>query len=250
MAQALESRRDLGSAAMLVGEQRLLFVFVDDHGAGPWTRELREHVEGKIEHALNWIDNKARGCGIQLRLTHASAPRERSIAIHAGRRIAHEDCHAGPGHSTWQNHVVAELTGSGSVASRWSELFEKCGLPLDDSDGSAVFFCVRRHHPSLAFPFREGDNSEFDRERAIIYDRGGAGGQRYLESLLAHEILHLYGAVDLAPGKAPPPLRSDADSFADDVMHTPTRHPLRGYCIGDLTRYLIGWCDSKPAWLT
>ena len=151
---------------------------------------------------------------------------------------------------TWQNHVVSGLTRrSSSVANCWYELFETCGLPLNRSEGSAVFFCVRRYCPSIAFPFFEGENIEFERERGIIYDNGGEAGQLYLDSLIAHEILHLYGAVDLAPEKAVNSLKKYAKRCSNDVMHTPTQCSLDNYCIGDLTRYLIGWSQRRPAWL-
>jgi hypothetical protein len=249
MIQSIENKRNIGSAAMLVGDQKLLFIFVDDVGAGPWTVELREVVEVKIQRSLRWLEDKARSCGIQLRLQHVCAPVE-LIACHASVRIDETDLCAGPGHSTWQNHVVSGLTSWGSVAQRWYELFETCGLVLDRSEGSAVFFCVRRYFPSIAFQFFEGENIEFERERGIIYDNGGEAGQLYLDSLITHEILHLYGAVDLALGKAPDPLKKYAKQYSDDVMHTPTQRPLDNYCLGDLTRYLIGWCQTKPAWLT
>lgn len=75
---------------------------------------------------------------------------------------------------------------------RWDDLFRVYGLPLDRAEGSAVFFCVRRSVPSVAFQFREGENSEFEKERGIIYDNGGDTGQIYLASQIAHEILHPY----------------------------------------------------------
>lgn len=132
------------------------------------------------------------------------------------------------------------------MASRWDDLFRVCGLPLDGAEGSAVFFCVRRYVPSVAFKFREGESSEFEKERGIIYDNGGHRGQIYLASLIAHEILHLYGAVDLAPHKAPDQLKEYASQYARDLMHTPTQDALDGYDIGGLTAYLVGWSRTKP----
>ena len=234
---------------MLVGDQKILFIFVDDDGSGPWTDDLRKVVDGKIERSLRWLEDKAGFSGIQLRFRHVCAP-VKSTACHAVGRIDETDLCAGPGHSTWQNHVVSGLTRrSSSVANCWYELFETCGLPLNRSEGSAVFFCVRRYCPSIAFPFFEGENIEFERERGIIYDNGGEAGQLYLDSLIAHEILHLYGAVDLAPEKAVNSLKKYAKRCSNDVMHTPTQCSLDNYCIGDLTRYLIGWSQRRPAWL-
>lgn len=112
-----------------------------------------------------------------------------------------------------------------------------------------MIFCVRRWVPSVAFPFFEGENTEFERERAIIYDNGGDGGQVFLDSLIAHEILHRYGAVDLALDKTSEPLKEFASQRSDDLMHTPTQRSLECYRIGDVTAYLVGWLKMKPAGL-
>jgi hypothetical protein len=232
-----------------VGDQKLLFIFVDDDGAGPWTAELRQPVEIKIERSLRWLENKAQAYGISLPLQHVCIPLGPSVACHAGVRIDEADYCAGPGHSTWQNRVATGLTSWGSVASRWNDLFRAAGLPLNGTEGSAVVFCVRRCVPSVAFPFFKGVNVEFERERAIIYDNGGGAGQLFLDSLIAHELLHLYGAVDLAPDKTPEPLKELASEYPDDVMHTPTQRSMESYCIGDLTAYLVGWLKTKPACL-
>jgi hypothetical protein len=110
-----------------------------------------------------------------------------------------------------------------------------------------MLFCVRRYYPSISFPFYDGQNAEFRCERGIIYDKGGNGGQRYLDSLIAHELLHLYGAADLAPERAPPALSLDLRQHKDDVMHTPTRQELERYCIGEVTAYLVGWSHQAPS---
>lgn len=246
MASDIERWRSLGSASDLVGDQKLLFVFVNDDGNSPWTRELRTPVEEKIERCLRWLEGEAQRRGVQLHFQHVCVPSGGPVACDAQCHIDEGDYCAGPHHSTWQNRVVARLAGSGSVSSRWDDLFRVYGLPLDGAEGSAVFFCVRRSVPSVAFQFREGENSEFEKERGIIYDNGGDTGQIYLASQIAHEILHLYGAVDLAPHKAPDRLKEYASQYSGDLMHTPTRHALDGYHIGDLTAYLVGWSQTKP----
>lgn len=57
-----------------------------------------------------------------------------------------------------------------------------------------MLFGVRRYYPSIAFPYFEGEHPEFSKERGIIYDLGaddqGAEGQTFLDSQIAHEILH------------------------------------------------------------
>jgi hypothetical protein len=230
----------------------VLFIFVDDKGATPWTVELRQPVEKKIMQSLRWLEDKAQAYGIQLSFQHRSIPLGSTAALHAGCYINEVDICAGPVHSTWQNQVVTEFIGrSTSVACGWNELFDKAGLSIKATEGSAVIFCVRRYFPSIAFPYTKDQNVEFEKERAIIYDNGGETGQIYLDSEIAHEILHLYGAVELAPNKAPLLLSKHSSQFSDDVMHTPTQKAITSYCISNLTAYLIGWHRTMPeAWQT
>ena len=108
---------------------------------------------------------------------------------------------------------------------------------------------------SRAFPFSVGEHPEFMCERAILFAEG-AERRPFLPSLAAHEILHLYGAIDLAPGKLEEqaePLHVAAINaravHAFDVMHTPTARPLDQYVISCLTAYLVGWRDLPPVWV-
>jgi hypothetical protein len=105
----------------------------------------------------------------------------------------------------------------------------------------------------VAFPYFKGEHQEFEKERGIIYDMG-EGGQWFLDSEIAHEILHLYGAVDLCPDKFPlgeqifnADFRQNIDPM--DVMVKPTQEPIDNYTVDAFTRYLIGWAASAPAWV-
>lgn len=250
--KAIEAYRGLGSAAALVGEQRLLFIFVDDAGAEPWTSALRRPVEERIDCGLRWLQEQAEQLGICLHIRFTCVPHAGKPPLTAGVRIT-EAVLCAEHHFPWQNGVVGQLADLGTVAGLWDELFEICGLPLATGDGSGVLFCVRRGNCcSVAFPLSAGRAStESVKERAIIYDNGGEPGvQLYLDSEVAHEVLHLYGAVDLRPATPTGAmLLAYAASHTADIMHTPNKLPLARYEVGDLTRYLVGWDSSRPACL-
>ncbi len=252
----LEKNRSLGSASMLVGKQRLLGVFVVDAGAnGAWTEDSRARVEHQLASALRWLESQAAAHNVALEFEHACAPAEAS-ACTCSTRIDEQDPASGPHHSGWQNQVVTDLLGaSNSVSSAWNSLFERNGLGTPVTAGRSVLFFVRRWHPSIAFPFHRGAHPDFEKERGIIYDMGGLqDGQPHLDSQIAHEILHLYGAIDLAEEKLPaetPELRRAilANTAPQEVMNKPTQAPIASYLVGDLTSYLVGWLDRPPNWL-
>ena len=240
--------RNQGSASVLVGQQKLIAIFVDDLGAEPWTHTERKMIESKINQALRWLENHAEQYRIHLNIQHICLPGSASTGCQIDRYIDEKDQRAGPGHSAWQNCVVAKLTTKRSVSEGWFELFEDCELTLDMADGSSILFFVKRNGvSSIAFPYFSTENTEFERERGIIFDMGGiTTGQTYLESQIVHELLHLYGAVDLASHKAPKILQPLAHKYVKDVMHTPNHELLVEYEISDLTAFLIGWTSKLP----
>ena len=74
MGSDIECWLSLGSASELVGNQRLLFIFVNDDGNSPWTRQLRTPVVEKIDRALRWLEGEAQRRGVQLHFQHVCVP--------------------------------------------------------------------------------------------------------------------------------------------------------------------------------
>jgi hypothetical protein len=248
--------RNHGSATALRGSAGLIAVFVSDPGAStPWDHAARASVERHIDAATSWIETQAARYGTALRFRRHSAPgQEASVAVDG--RINETDLTAGPHHSTWQNAATVRLFQSAGlwVGTAWPRF--RALLGEDELSSMALIFFVRRIYPSIAFPFEPGQDAEFEKERAIIYDTG-TGGQIHLASLIAHEVLHLYGAIDLVPDKVgpiEPPVVADAiiqrsNEHLADLMHTPTQRPIEEYVASDLTAYLVGWRDAAPEWL-
>jgi len=52
MTQEMEKCRNRGSAAMLLGPQKLLYIFVNDDGTSDGTWDMREPVDIKIGQAM------------------------------------------------------------------------------------------------------------------------------------------------------------------------------------------------------
>jgi len=249
--------RGLGSADWLQGHRAIIAVFVDDP-VSSWRSCDRSEVEKHFRSAIEWVERQASDRGTGLHLSRMFLPhncRVHRVGVRIGMRINEMDVAAGRHHATWMNCVLSRfLQKRGSVAGLWTELFTHHG-PSDDGKPSAVFFCVRRDPIpcSIAFPFWQGEDGEFRKERGIIYDKG-FGGQWYLDSQIAHELLHLFGAVDLADGKIPTghtetlrAIRKNREG--NSVMFMPTQKPIDEYTIGDLTAFLIGWRDRTPDWL-
>lgn len=246
MVDSFDICRNQGSASVLTGDAGLAVVFVDDPGAAPWIAAERAIVEAQITEATRWLEAQARRHGAALRFRTRFMP-----TVTVDVQINEHDRAAGPHHSGWMNTAVSRLFGERvSVASAFAATAAAWGC-----SSFAVLFVVRRYSPSRAFPFSAGHPSEFACERAILF-ADEAAARPFLPSLVAHELLHLYGAIDLVPGKleeqAGPAdvaaIRARAE-HGSDVMHTPTARPIDDYDASDLTAYLVGWLEAPPVWL-
>lgn len=246
--------RAKGSAATLSGHQRLLFIFVSDAGAAPWMEEDRRPVEAHLASCLHWLRDQARRHGAELSWHYRCLPTDQP-AVTIDHAILARDHRPGPHHATWQNQAAAGLVGhSGSLGRLWKDLFGKY-LAGDTDCNSVVLFCVRRDAEALAFHFDVDQGSEFERERIILFDKGGAEAKGNLDSIMAHEILRIYGAIDArdcaTQGFIEVALKANIREHlaAGDVMDFPTLGDLMGYQVGDLTAYLVGWTNVLPTWL-
>jgi hypothetical protein len=247
--------RNLGSASVLRGEQQAIFVFVDDAGNAGWTAADRDAVEKHVRSAIAWLEKEAARYGVSVQMAVAFAPPRTRLAQSVSFQVCETDLTAGPHHSIWQDQALTGLIGkAGTVGSLWDELFALHHPGLNAFRGRFMLFGVRRYFPSIAFPFSNGQHHKFEKERGIIYDEGN-GGQWYLDSQIAHEILHLYGAIDLCSDKFPlgaQAFNTDFQQHVDPtgIMVKPTQRPIDEYTVDAFTGYLVGWAASPPAWVT
>jgi hypothetical protein len=134
-AQEIEKCRNRGSAAKLLGPQKLLYIFVNDDGAGDWTKDMREPVEIKIGQSTRWLEEEAKKRELNLTIEHRCLPLSPAIACSAGRHINQADYVAGPENATWMNVVASGLTRYGQLSECWDRLFQLAGLPLTGDEG-------------------------------------------------------------------------------------------------------------------
>lgn len=107
-------------------------------------------------------------------------------------------------------------------------------------DQIAYFFCVNKHGRSYACP-RWGDDLEYC-VFFTLYDNGWATGH----DAVPHEILHLFGALDMYDEGTERVNRAKLarQLCPDDVMLCNNR---RAPIVDRFTAYSIGWLDSMPS---
>ena len=115
-----------------------------------------------------------------------------------------------------------------------------------DSIGYVVF--VNATGWEYATPYRSGyDSIERYHERAVIFSGNNGYPSEYV-----HEILHMYGAVELYVDYARDGVSKEfveyvAETYPDDVMRVCYQTRTRiSNSISPVTAYCIGWLDSIP----
>jgi hypothetical protein len=115
-------------------------------------------------------------------------------------------------------------------------------------DGVHVMVYANACGRSHALPFTErGDARDHFLEGCVLYRRWEDGDDYLWPPVIAHELLHVYGAWDLypdAPSVRPPQAHMAGRLFANDVMRV-SRRDIRGLQVGALTAWRIGWAPEK-----
>ena len=174
----------MGSVGLLTQPTTLYSVYLDRPEAA-WPQEDRQFQAAQLALALDWLEEQAEGYGGSLSLTaQVQDPALAGTALYEG--------------------PVGEGTGPlVSDFDAWAR--EVCGSLAGDSptEGVGVLFFL----PGSGNPYTVVYDSEYPGEYyweySVFYQYtlDGSENQWPGPAVLAHEILHLFGAVDLYPGQ-------------------------------------------------
>ena len=212
MENQLKRFKDRGSCRALRGSVAVCAVFVQEPG-NVWTEaEIREQQTAQTE-ALQYLLRQARVYGVPLRF------RQTVRRMDTQRVWAYGDT---------QNFVAAYIKSEGKRS------FRECIAALSAAAGTeqaAFVFLFKKEAVSFASCAYSGDEPE----AVFMYGK--------LHFSVLHELLHLFGAVDLY---YPQPVAKEVSRlFPNSAMFgdaSPDRRAL-----DDLTLYLIGWTDRISA---
>ncbi|MFM1998064.1 MAG: hypothetical protein RL204_11 [Bacteroidota bacterium] len=251
--QATPPTVDVGVCKKMKGEVLVYAVFTESKQLPQWTGFDMHSTKDSLKRALGWLENKAR---------------ENGQSVHF-KTIWHKEDKIKPIESNLPNQNMKNLVFKPSFIpqiDRWSNKVSKQiirDLPIDtvktiikrieereklvsrlrqiyNVENIALLFFVNNHSRSDAsVTIHTGDNKS--PEYCVITEKRA--------SVIAHEILHLFGAIDfyLHPGMMKFRQRKHVfqanKEFKDDIMAYPSRD-INQLDIEDLTAYLIGWRDD------
>lgn len=231
-------------------------VFVDVGMYHPWTEFDIESTIDSLEKATNWIEKQGNSFSKNVVI-------ENEIHKEAGRLCFHEK-ETYPRVALSSNDFRSNTVKSCRKVTPWSDQIAKrvgkklnyipsnkiktkikvtstqnLNLALRDKfnrENVAIIYFVNgyyENHPSFSFNTESSTNVEF----SIITSKNTA--------VIAHEILHLFGAVDLYPNNNYPNFNyvELAEKYPSEIMKIQHKS-IEKLSVSPITAYFIGWRDS------
>lgn len=222
-----DSRRARGRK--MQGKVAVYALFVSDGGGDP---ELNRSFWNYLREAEDWLAEKAGGCGKEITFVNDQTGLEQSL-----------DCEIAPDFdapSQWRGLAERYLESAGfdSVGTFMNHIYSKHGCEraalVIVADAPGRSFAVWGNSRAEKYGFLGS---------AMIYAR-----EDERSSVLAHELLHLFGAIDLYDEfQSASAVDFIRENYPHEIMQC-TEHDLEIQCMSPLTTWLTWLTDETEPW--
>jgi hypothetical protein len=242
----------------LGGEVLVYFMFVDSKETYPWTQYDIQSTIDSMEVAARWIEKKAHENNIQLKIRldyyigNDYATIKKNLPMGTVEETIFEPNFKKGLNSLndWANSV-AKRAGSSF------EIKEKDGIPeiKNPRDKERLVSLLRDENQLESVALLYMVNNYFKEDISLpvnIYntkDVEFAVVSYKYPAVIAHNILHLFGAADLYETpyrRHPQKLKIIEETFNSEIMQDAYGKNIESLTISDYTKYLIGWIDREP----
>lgn len=234
---ALRVDYDLGTCKQLRGDVSVILFFIKDYESSWTDNEISDFTEKEVIPGLDFLEDQAKKYGVDLEL---NIRQTHSNVFYDGEVI--EDINQNGNATINVLYKAAKELGYSSDARMISE--------LESTYGTEVI-CItvfNKNGTSYALNPHRGSKTIIEEHCLIFaYDRDDVkhnypkGAQ---SSVVAHEILHLFGAEELYKNAERKALAQKY--YPKDIMLSASFFlPLNN--IGDATAFYVGWTDDAPA---
>ncbi|MBX3421829.1 MAG: hypothetical protein KF752_09780 [Pirellulaceae bacterium] len=238
-AQSLESS-SYGSASELKGNVYTLSIFISKDGRESWGYREKLEVLRKQEEAMTWIRNQALNYGVKVNFDAMG-----SYGLEDDIKVSTIDRGTASGNepSQWVSRMLYRL-GYKST----HDLVEWVHSNINAMQIQVLIYAKGRGR-SYAMSSSNGVNEElYFVEGAIVYEQDNSGNG-VVSSVIAHEILHLYGAWDLYET-----LSQSAENeerarrlFPSSIMRR-IADDINELEVDEVSAWLVGWKPNRLAW--
>ncbi|MCL1913729.1 MAG: hypothetical protein FWG10_07625 [Eubacteriaceae bacterium] len=235
-----EPDQNAGSSKRLIGKCMLFNVFFNDKESA-WDPEAQASLQSLQNEAFRYLESQAAFYGQDLSISSTNAGNAEYFDIGIAIPIGDE-------WDFWADDFFKESTSYGSVNNFLEGL--KAGYPGYDNYGIIMNVNKKGHSYSLICdPFYE-EHENFYAERIVAFHSTDETYEFALSSAtIAHELLHLFGAVDLYF-----PFDWDSERiqlaftyFPFELMRYLPMDDINDAYISVFTAFRIGWRNTLPS---
>ena len=229
---------DLGNCKQLCGKVIVVLLYMDDFES-TWTEdEITKFTEFEVNPALDFMEKQAQNHNVSLSMEIGY--------IHSGLYYDDEVIESvketgyATGDVLWKASLGLGYASDKKMLDEYRRQFQ--------TEEIVCFAIFNKDGTSYALNPKRGYDDYNIREHCLIfaYDRGSnkqnaiRGGQ---SSVIAHEMLHLFGAEDFYTPRARKEIAEK--KFSKDIM-LHQEYEIHKNNIGDATAFYIGWIDTVP----
>ena len=237
MAQPNDSWK-AGSAYQLHGQSNTVYCFIEI-ADNPWTETEKTASLLALQEAQSWLVQQAESWNVALSFQNHGLTAGEAIVVPA----ISKGTGSGKERVDWVRQIVREL-GYCNAKKAYRKIQKKYGI-----DNIQLILFAHAEGTSYAMRFAKGmRKKKFLLEGILLYQQYTGGSTMPTAAVIAHELLHLYGAWDLYPTYA-----QTSDRYAKAIELYPNDIMLRvdfrleTLQIGRLTAWLIGWNEQEEA---
>lgn len=240
----------------LRGKVVLYAVFVDSEGTHPWTEYDINSTKDSISKAINWIELQAKNNAIPLSVEFKNYSKNERVPVKS--KYKYETL------SKTMFHY-RDLSKGIELVDNWSDQVSRLvarGLPRDKStviltqnklsDRERLIARLRDMYKADNVALMFFTNNYYENEISVVLHSASNDQTEYgivsekRPSVIAHEFLHLFGAIDLYIS---PFDRNRSQQRKKDKIMKLLPNEIMAFAhkdidslnISDLTKYLIGW---------
>lgn len=233
---------DLGSAGYLRGDVMLVSLYISDEG-GVWDEEKEANAQSYIKVACDFLEEEAASYDQELELIYdVNECPELMYHVEYDRRASEDEY----GHFTrWLYRWIDENVPVAYLQAMYG------------TDNVGFLALVADEGGAYTNVYYIEDSTKYFNENSVLfyYYTYVRTKDREVPAVYAHEILHMFGAIDLyeeSPDFSPENIAYVAETYPDDIMYSDywddgrLNYESIHLSISPVTAYYLGWIDELP----
>lgn len=236
-----EEEQKFGSSKLLEGDNILISIFVDING-NEWTEEEKKYCKDSLEEAVTWIEKEGKAYNKQIRFLYDMDSQSDLLYSQSIDFVVDSDSEDT---NQYTYYLYNKLWIQENIDK--ASIIEKYG-----TDSIGYLFFLKDEGTSYTYShYLEDKNINKEEMCTIFLEDSSSYGLYENPATYAHEILHLYGALDLYEGASPEDVNEYVtETYPYEIMLSTYNETLipneygEVKMISPITAYMLNWVEE------